>query len=628
MINPEVIMQKENKPFGLWPSPISPELIGSGIRLDDVLFSPDGNYLVWLQSQNGVPSIYIQQGTEAPTQISSGFKPRGGISYGGGEIGLSESGVFFSEANGRIYSKKFKSGLPKPVTPEFGATASPTPSPDGEYLLFLHHYEGKDVLAGTKADGSTWPKILAQGADFYFQPTWHPGGKKIAWMEWDHPNMPWDGSRLILADFDSENLVLTNQRQIDGSQVIAVSQPVFSPNGRYLAWLANRTEFDEIVVMDLESGTQERLLEGQVLLPPAWVPGQHNLVWLPDSEHLAVIITKDGLQKLVEISLNGELSTLQTSAYSVLRQLSCSPSGELACIAEAPDAPPVILVGDGQSWRIAARSDAQIFSSEELAPAQAVSWKSSDGVDIHGYYYAPTNPRFCAAGAPPMLVHIHGGPTSQELPGYRLGFQFYTSRGYAVLVPNYRGSTGYGRSYRDALKGQWGYIDTLDAVEGAKAMADRGLADPDKLVIIGGSAGGYAVLNALVQYPGFFKAGICSYGVSNLFLLDMDTHKFEAHYTSSLVGSLPDAAQKYHAWSPVFNADKIRDALAVFQGADDKVVPPNQSEAIVEKLRANRVPHIYKLYQGEGHGFRKAENVSDYYRSIELFLLQHVIFAP
>ncbi|NLC29723.1 MAG: S9 family peptidase, partial [Chloroflexi bacterium] len=204
---------------------------------------------------------------------------------------------------------------------------------------------------------------------------------------------------------------------------------------------------------------------------------------------------------------------------------------------------------------------------------------------------------------------------------------YFTSRGYAYFAVNYRGSSGYGRSYREALNGNWGKIDLQDVIEGTQALVEAGLADPKKLVIKGGSAGGYTVLNALVNHPGFFKAGLCSYGVSNLFLMDMDTHKFEAHYNASLVGALPEAAEKYQAWSPVFNADKIRDAVAIFQGSEDKVVPPEQSEAIVSVLRANKVPHVYKLYEGEGHGFRKKATLIDYYETVERFLKQYVIFS-
>jgi dipeptidyl aminopeptidase/acylaminoacyl peptidase len=249
-------------------------------------------------------------------------------------------------------------------------------------------------------------------------------------------------------------------------------------------------------------------------------------------------------------------------------------------------------------------------------------------MQVHGLYYPPTNPNFTAAGLPPAIVYIHGGPTSQSTVRCSAERAYFTSRGYGWLEVNYRGSTGYGRTYQDALRQRWGLADVEDAIGGARALADRGLADASRLIISGGSAGGYTVLNALVRHPGVFKAGVCRYGVSNLFSLAMETHKFEARYNDQLIGPLPEAAGRYHEWSPIFHAENIRDALIVFQGDEDKVVPPNQSESIVEALKQRGVPHVYRLYPGEGHGFRKSESIADYLQQTEQFLQQHVLFAP
>jgi dipeptidyl aminopeptidase/acylaminoacyl peptidase len=224
-------------------------------------------------------------------------------------------------------------------------------------------------------------------------------------------------------------------------------------------------------------------------------------------------------------------------------------------------------------------------------------------------------------------VYIHGGPTTEQPVAYSAERIFFISRGYAWLDVNYRGSSGFGRTYLQALRNRWGETDVEDAANAAKALIENGLADPHKLIIRGGSAGGYTVLNTLIHHPGLFKAGICLYGVSNLFTLAQDTHKFEAHYTDSMVGPLPDAAEKYHAWSPIFHAENIRDALAVFQGSIDRVVPPPQSEEIINVLRTRGVPLLYKLYEGEGHGFRKDETLANSYFEVERFLQQFVLFA-
>jgi dipeptidyl aminopeptidase/acylaminoacyl peptidase len=246
---------------------------------------------------------------------------------------------------------------------------------------------------------------------------------------------------------------------------------------------------------------------------------------------------------------------------------------------------------------------------------------------VHGIFYAPCNENFDGLGLPPLIVLIHGGPTSQRGAHYDPLAQFFTSRGYAALQVNYRGSTGYGREYRDQLKNNWGIFDVDDAVSGARHFAEQGIVEADKLVIMGGSAGGFTVLKALEDHPGFFKAGICLYGVANQFTLVADTHKFEERYSESLLGPLPEAAQRYRQRSPVFYADKIQDPIAIFQGEDDKVVPRSQSDQIVAALQRNGVPHEYHLYPGEGHGFRKSETVEAFYKSVEKFLRQYVIYA-
>lgn len=246
---------------------------------------------------------------------------------------------------------------------------------------------------------------------------------------------------------------------------------------------------------------------------------------------------------------------------------------------------------------------------------------------MHGIDYPPTHPDFEGRGLPPAIVFIHGGPTAQSNVDFSFERAYFTSRGYAYLEVNYRGSTGYGWSYQQAQRGLWGEVDVEDAKGAAQALIDQKLADPAKLVIRGGSAGGYTVLNTLIHAPGLYKAGICLYGVSNLFTISMAPFKFEARYNDILLGTLPEAAARYHDWSPVFHADRIRDPLAIFQGDHDQVVPLSQSEEVVRALRQYGVPHIYQVYEGEGHGFRKPETLMDYLQKVEQFLLEYVIFA-
>ncbi len=630
-------MSKQKLPYGLWHSPISADLIAGGIRLNDVQFSPDGKTLVWSQSQDGKTSLFAWREGNAAWELSGEFNPSGAVGYGGGDFFAGNDLLIFCDRDGRLYSKPYDSGLPKALTPGFGGCASPVLSQDGSFIVFVHTYEGRDVLASVPADGSTWPIILRQGADFYMQPTLSLDGSQIAWVEWDHPNMPWDGSRLMLGMLSEEinpsqkRLRMTEVRQLAGSDQIATFQPAFSPDGSKLSWLQNSADFDDLIVLDLETDSRQLLIENQNMLPPAWVQGIRTLNWTADGEAIVYLLNHQGRLTLQKAYLNGDQGewNRQSSSlkFTLIEQPTIAPDGTLAVISQSVSrAPRIDLLKNGQVQTIA-RSRSDVLHEADFSVPQSFSWTSSDGVEIFGLYHPPSNPRYEGEGAPPTIVHLHSGPTSQVFDGYNLEATFFTSRGYAYFTVNYRGSSGYGRSYRDALKGNWGKIDLQDVIEGTQALVVAGLADANKLVVKGGSAGGYTALNALAHHPGFFKAGLISYPVANLFLMDMDTHKFEAHYNASLVGRLPEAAEKYQAWSPVFHADKIRDAVAIFHGSEDKTVLPEQSEAIAAILSANKVPHLYKVFEGEGHGFRKKSTVVDFYETIDRFLKQLVIFS-
>ncbi len=283
------------------------------------------------------------------------------------------------------------------------------------------------------------------------------------------------------------------------------------------------------------------------------------------------------------------------------------------------------------SVQIHKRATTENIPAAGLSTPQPVEWTAAgeDGseMSVHGLYYPPASEQFTGTGRPPAIISIHGGPTSQASARYNPRAQFFATRGYAYLEVNYRGSTGYGKTYMAALRGKWGILDVADAVGGAQYLVDAELADPGRLVIMGGSAGGYTVLKALIDHPGFFKAALCLYGVSNMFTLAADTHKFEERYLDSMLGPLPQASAIYHDRSPVFYADQIVDPIAVFQGEIDRVVPKAQAEAIVASLRRRNIPHEYHLYAGEGHGWRKQETIEEFYRTVEKFLKQYVIFA-
>ena len=623
--------KKTKQAYGLWHSPITAASLGAAIRLSDVQWDGQGG-LVWLQSESGSSAIYRKNREDAPQRLTSDQEIRGGVGYGGGEFACSDDFIVFADKSGALYRKDFGYGKPRAITPAIGKAASPAVSPNGKWVVFVQTDGHNDLLAIVDSKGGQWPQKLVQGSDFYMQPVWSPDGSQLAWVEWDHPNMPWDGTRLCVGKVEFPDLQtprITEIEIIAGDERHHAVQPQFSPDGKMLSFIIECDEWESLMLFDLEEQETRELVTGDgfELSQPAWVQGNHEYGWHPDGQRISYLQYQDGFASLWQVDVeSGQKTQIEISPYSYLYQLAVSPiSGEAACIASGPQVPSRIVTFNGNIQKIIQRSSAEMLPPQYLPTPKSISWER-DGLDVKALYFAPANPNFRADGAPPVILQIHGGPTSQQVVRYHAMAAYFTSRGYGWVELNYRGSTGYGRKYREALRGVWGKTDVEDAVDCAKALVEQGLADAGKIIIMGGSAGGYTVLNALVNHPGVFAAGVDKYGVSDLFALAQETHKFELHYTDLLVGVLPDDAQKFRDWSPLNHAEQIKDPVAVFQGEEDVVVPPNQSEMIVKALQANGVPHIYVTYPGEGHGFRKAESIEDHLKQTDRFIQKYVLF--
>ncbi len=627
--------QKLPKQFGLWPSPISPKRLARGIGFSDVAWDHDGT-LVWRESRSGQGVLVVQPPDDsAPRDLNSDFAVSAGVGYGGGDFSVGGGNVYFVEKESkRIYRQPTQTGggTARPISPAFGAAASPTLSPNGQHLLYIHTYERKDSLAIIDSDGNAWPQKLVSGDDFYMQPCWHPDGERIAWIAWNHPQMPWDGTKLQIASLQVEKWQVSETMTIAGDEETSIFQPQFSPDGRYLAYVSDKSGWWHLYVYDLESEEYRQLTHGESEHGiPAWVQGMRTYGFSSSGESIYCTRIQEGFNSIWQVDISsGEAKQLSLDEeYTWLEQIAVGPQREqLALIASGGLTPTrVISFFQKDGTRVWRRSTSEDIPPSTYTPPESLSWQGMDGEQVYGLFYEPQSDRYETVGSPPLIALIHGGPTSQRGASFYSNVQFFTTRGYAVLQVNYRGSTGYGRAYRDKLRDNWGIYDVEDAVSGVRHLATQGRADKDRLVIMGGSAGGFTVLKALEDYPGVFKAGICLYGVANQFTLVADTHKFEERYSDSLLGSLPEAAEIYRERSPIFFADKIQDPIIVFQGEDDKVVPKAQSDAIVEALQRNGVPHEYHLYAGEGHGFRKAETIEHFFSTVEKFLKEHVIFS-
>jgi dipeptidyl aminopeptidase/acylaminoacyl peptidase len=616
--------EKQKVPFGLWSSPLSAAMLGGRLRLEDAQFDSDGS-LVWLESLSGKTALMVKKGNEAARDIAGGLIIGGGVGYGGGDFNV-RGGVAIVASHGRLYRAALSGGLPRAITPEFGGCSAPLISPDGSQVLFIHTYEGADCLALVDSQGQNWPLKLTGSADFYMQPAWHPDGQQIAWVEWNHPQMPWDGARLMSARLNGTTI--SEARHLYGDENVPVFQPEYAADGGSLAFIANDGEWDTLYSIDLLSGEKRALVKDASLMEPAWEQGMRLFAWSADSARIYYLKNEQGWRTLWVVELaTGQSHAIDIAPYTWVDQLSASPVGnKLVLIASSPKITKRVVTLANGALSVEQRSSGESVPAAELPEPRPIEWPAPDGTIVHGLYYAPASTRFSSDGLPPAIVSIHGGPTGVRVSTYNTDAAYFATRGYAFMEVNYRGSSLFGRSYMLKLRQKWGLVDTEDAAGAAGVLAALGLADPQRIVIMGGSSGGYTVLNALIHYPGVFKAGVNLFGVANLFDFLIGTHKFEERYNDSLVGTLPEAAQRFKAWSPVYHADQIRDPVAVFQGADDKVVPPEHSEQIVAALRANKVPHIYKLYPGEGHGFKKTETIIDFYESLDRFLKQYVLF--
>ncbi|HCV00265.1 MAG TPA: hypothetical protein DGL25_03600, partial [Dehalococcoidia bacterium] len=582
----------EHRPHGLWDSPITPAALAGGIRLRGPSWDDGGRTLGWFEGRGdrGV-AVAVDLGDAASLRdISGDFLVRAGVGYGGGDFVLKNGyGWFVDHETQRIFRQGIDEDQvdPRAITPGFGEASSPAVSPDGNWIVYVHSYEEEDIVAIVDSSGKSWPQQLARGRDFYMQPTWSPRGDRLAWVEWDHPNMPWDGSQLRVAELsfsESSPPTIAASEVVAGGPEEAVLQPVFSSEGETLFYVSDRTGWGNVYEYDFATGGTQSITSGDAQYgTPAWGQGvgvfallaSGRIVATRQREGFASLVVIEGAKEPLDLDLGTDYASFENPVGS--------PVGErLAVIASGPTTAPRLLSIDLSAdfpkvSTVRLSEPGGGFPAASLSLPVSVDWENSEGDKVHGLYYPPASERFFDKTPPPLVIFVHGGPTDHVDAGWRPQIQFLASRGYAVLAVNYRGSTGAERETMVALRGEWGVADVEDCRSGADAMASRGLADAARIAILGGSAGGYTVLRSLQVHPGYYRAGICFYGISNLFTLASDTHKFEARYLDSLVGALPEAADRYRERSPIFHAGDIVDPVALFQGTEDRVVPRDQS---------------------------------------------------
>ena len=630
--------------YGSWRSPITAELIVKGsIGLGQI--EVEGDNIYWTEgrpAEGGRSAIVHRDPTGIITDlIPAPFNARSRVhEYGGGSLAVDQGVVYFVNfADQRIYSVATKSITNSEIDAE---TKTPVPlTPAGNYryadlvidrprqrLIAIredHSLEGEptNTLVAINLANSDQQQILASGQDFYSSPALSPDGKHLAWLTWQHPDLPWYNTQLWVAAFDEAGN-LAQPQLVAGGKDESIFQPEWGADGS-LYFVSDRSnwwnlycwqqgEITPICEMAAEFGLPQWVFAMKTygFTTPAVTEQVQNMV-TERSRREEIICTygQQGIWYLGKINLQTkELTTLEIP-YTDISGLRVA-DGKAIFLGGSATAPTALVVMDLQTQELeVVRISSQVtIEPSYFSVPEAIAFPTEQGLTAYGFYYPPCNPDYLAPEGekPPLIVKSHGGPTAATSSSFSLRIQFWTSRGFAVLDVNYGGSTGYGREYRLRLDGQWGIVDVDDCTNGAKYLVNLGLADPQKLAIAGGSAGGFTTLAALT-FRDTFQAGASYYGVSDLEALARDTHKFEARYLDRLIGTYPDQQEIYIERSPINFTAQLNCPVIFFQGLEDKVVPPNQAEMMVSALQQKGLPVAYVAYPGEQHGFRQAENI-------------------
>jgi dipeptidyl aminopeptidase/acylaminoacyl peptidase len=576
-------------PYGSWRSPITADLlVEKVVRLGQL--HVDGDDLYWLEGRPAERGRQVVVRHGHGDAIPSEHGARTLVhEYGGGDYAVAGGRVVYANlADQRVYVD----GVP--LTDDDGSRfADFDVHPDGTRVACVrerHLDDGvhNDVVVVSLREGAV--EVVADGRDFVSAPRWAPDGR-LAWLAWDHPNMPWDGTELFV-----------DGTQISGGTGESISQPRWAPDGA-LHWVSDRT------------GWWNLYREGEPLAPmeaeftgPDWIFGQCTYGFLSDGRLVAAWHAPGG-DRLGVLEDDGvRVVDTELTAFASLRPW----RGRVAAVAGSATREPAVVSLDVASGAVEVlrRSRERTVDAGYISAPRPIEFPSEHGRTAYALFYPPRNQDFDGPPdeRPPLVVRSHGGPTSSASAGLNLELQFWTSRGFAVVDVDYGGSTGYGRHYRRLLDGQWGVVDMEDCAAAARWLSEQGEVDPARLAIRGGSAGGYTTLCALT-FRDEFAVGASYYGVADAEALATDTHKFESRYLDGLIGPYPTAQTSYRDRSPIHFADRLTAPLILFQGLEDKVVPPSQAEVMVEGLRRNGVLHAYVPFEGEQHGFRQAENI-------------------
>lgn len=618
-----MMTQPHVAPFGSWKSPISADLISTeGRRIIETV--ADGEDIYWIEMRPAESGRYVivRRTPDGQTTdvIPDPFNARTRVhEYGGAAFIVSNDTIYFSNfADQRLYRQTL-GATPQPLTPEGDLRYADSVIDTKRNRLICvredhtnSEAEAVNALVAIGLDGTDNAQVLVSGNDFYATPRLSPDGTRLAWMTWNHPNMPWDGAELWVGEINVDGS-LSHTERVAGDVDESIFQPEWSPDGT-LYFASDRTDWWNLY--RYQAGTVEPLCEMEAEFGrPQWIFGMSTYRFV-SANQIICTYTQDGIWHLASLDTDtGRLNQIETP-YTSIANLQVIPGGVLFNASSSTESASIIHFDlTTRQFEVVCRSSEIEIDSGYFSTPQAIEFPTEDNLTAHAFFYPPRNRDYTppADDLPPLLVISHGGPTSATSTALDLEIQYWTSRGIAVLDVNYGGSSGYGRAYRQRLNGQWGLVDVDDCVNGARYLVEQGYADGNRLAIRGGSAGGYTTLSALT-FRDVFKAGASYYGISDLEAMTRDTHKFESRYLDSLIGPYPEEQGRYRERSPIHFTDRLSCPLILFQGLEDEVVPPNQAEMMVEALRVKGLPVAYVPFEGEQHGFRRSENIR---RSLE-----------
>jgi dipeptidyl aminopeptidase/acylaminoacyl peptidase len=639
------VRQKTVAAYGTWASPISAEMVAqAGVRLSSPWIE-DG-VVWWLEGRAAEAGRVVLVRSDVgglADVVPRDFNVRTSVhEYGGGAYCIHGGVAYCSNFDDQRLYRIDPGADPRAITPpverRMHRYADGRVTPDGRTWIGVRerHAESdraKDVvneLVAVATDGSAEPRVVATGRDFYSNPRISPDGTRLCFLAWDLPWMPWDGCELHVADLAADGTLHAIERVAGEDGVESIWQPEWSPAGD-LVFASDRSGWWNLERIRAGDRSTLHPMEAEFGYP-AWVFGAQSYAFLGDGR---IVCGYDvgGLTRFAVLDPESrELEPLELGLDAWRTPYVCAEGVQAVIVAGSTTAPTRISrvdVGTGEVETVRT-STAEALPAGLVSEPVPVEFPTEGGLTAHALYYPPTNPDFEAAPGelPPLIVESHGGPTDSANPTFALGVQYWTSRGFALVDVNYGGSTGYGRAYRERLNGNWGVVDLQDCVNAARYLVEEGKADPARLLITGGSAGGYTTICALT-FTDVFAAGTTYFGIADLEQFGGgETHKFELQYEHTLVAPYPERADLYRERSPIHFTDRMSTPMLVLQGADDRVVPPSQAELIVGALRERAVPHAYLLYEGEGHGFRKAENIVGSLEAELSFYAQVLGFEP